>query len=145
MISIFNPWVLLGVLIAVISSGVSGFVYGYSQADQSALVRSYDADIARLKALNTEIVRQIEAANTALESARKRQELADADERQWKDKLAQYELELSNRPVDAEKPVEQRRSCVLDDADIERLRQLGAPSRLAAPVSGDPPVAPPPR
>ncbi len=125
-----NPWVILGVLLAILAAAGGGYVKGHRDADRSAEIEQLKRDKIQLKAQALEYQRQAAASNLIAKEAAERQKAAEADVAD-----RQAEIEDYARIVDSQKDC----SCSFSADDVERLRRIGAsPRRGAANPPGSP-------
>ncbi len=142
-----NPYVILGVLLALLGAGVAGYAKGRTDADRSAEVRALTASVKATQAQAAELTRQAAAAHQiAGESAmRERESAALAAELQGiVDEYARaLAAAVQTDPAPAEPPPPAPvNSCVLRDLDIQWLDRLRHGGPAAAPVAPIPPERP---
>ena len=126
-----NPWVILGVLLAVLGSGAGGYIKGHRDADRSAEIAAVNRELATARASLLMVEAQARAAQDIAKEAAERQKAAEAD-------IADMQAEIEDyaRIVDGQKDC----SCSFSADDVKRLRDIGAAPRRASPGPAGGPI-----
>lgn len=119
-----NPYVILGVVLAIIAAAGGGYLKGHRDADRSAEILQLKADKAALQAQAQEARRQAEASAAIARAAADRQKEIEADAADM-----QAEIEDYAKLVESQKDC----TCAFSADDVERLRRIGSSPRRAAP------------
>lgn len=143
-----NPYVILGVLLALLGAAAGGYWRGYTAADRSAQIRTLEAIVRAEKAQAAELSRQASAAHQIAGEAamRERESAALATELQGiVDEYARAlaaAVQVDPAPAEPAAPAPVN-GCVLRDLDIQwfdRLRHGGPAARPVAPIPPERPA-----
>lgn len=119
-----NPYVIIGMILALLGAGAGGYVKGYMDADRSAEIETLERDKNALEAQALEIRRQAQAAQDIADRANERQRALEQVAADKDAEIDDYVRRLS----------EQLRpgcDCSLSLDDVERLRHISAPRNSA--------------
>jgi hypothetical protein len=119
MLTLFNPWMILGVVLTVLAAGAGGYVKGHRDADRSAEIAVLQTSLAAEKAARSEAERQALASRDIAEKAVVRQREVESDIVTMQTEIEEYarELQQAKSPCD----------CAADQHDVDRLRGIATP------------------
>jgi small-conductance mechanosensitive channel len=120
-----NPWVLLGVLLALLGTAGAAYVKGRRDADRSAEIAIQAATIHSLQAALQEQRRQAAANQLIADAASAREEAMRALADDMQAEIDDYVRRLEQARAPAE--------CALDQSDVDRLRHLATGRRASTP------------
>ena len=129
----FNPWLIVGILVALLGTGAGGYWKGYRDADRSAAIAMLTDEIKVQLAQKEELRRQAEAAQEIGRKAAERELALRAELESAKSDIDTYLELLASEPT----PPPACR-CNLSPADAQRLRNISLPRAPASGPAGRP-------
>lgn len=118
------PYRILAVMALWLATGAVGYWRGYVAADRTATLEAMAKDMARVQAESAEWLRQATASQEVARAAAERQRQAEASNTAMQSEIDDYAKALAALPDCG---------CALNDADVQRLRNIGASPRRSAP------------
>lgn len=129
----FNPWLIIGILVALLGAAGGGYWKGHRDADRSAAIAMLTDEIKVQLAQKEELRRQAEAAQEIGRKATERELALRAELQSAKNDIDTYLELLASEPA----PPPACR-CNLSPADAERLRNIALPRAPASGPAGRP-------
>ena len=128
-----NPWIILGVVLTILGAAAGGYLKGHRDADRSAEIETLRTDLAAAQAVAETLKKDAQAARQVADEHKARADQEAALRQSFEEQANAYAQELAAQdatpvpaPVPGSPPVSSRCTCVFDQRDVDRLRDLGA-------------------